>query len=392
MEDRRIFLIVLDSYGIGNAPDAADFGDEGSNTLATIVRSSRYDTPNMKKIGLFNIDGVTCGEKAEITIGTYGRLAESSKGKDTTIGHWEIAGVISPNPLPTFPNGFPKKMLEEFGRRTGRGILCNQPYSGTEVIKAYGDEHVRSGSLIVYTSADSVFQIAAHEDVVPVEELYHCCEIARELLTGELGVGRVIARPFIGANGNYTRTSNRHDFSLMPPKDTMLDMLVDAGYDTYGIGKIYDIFAGKGIQHTQRIVSNEDGMDKTIAALQTEMKGICFVNLVDFDMLYGHRNDIDGYANAATVFDKQLGTFMKGMRDSDILMITADHGCDPGFKGTDHSRECVPFLAYGEDVKENVSIGTRRTFADIAATVLDILDVENRTDGTSFKEQMMKGI
>ncbi|MDD3360289.1 MAG: phosphopentomutase [Hespellia sp.] len=392
MEDRRIFLIVLDSYGIGNAPDAADFGDEGSNTLATIVRSSRYDTPNMRKIGLFNIDGVSCGGKEETTIGTYGRLAESSKGKDTTIGHWEIAGVISPNPLPTFPNGFPKKMLEEFGRRTGRGILCNQPYSGTEVIKAYGDEHVRSGSLIVYTSADSVFQIAAHEDVVPVEELYHCCEIARELLTGELGVGRVIARPFIGANGNYTRTSNRHDFSLMPPKDTMLDMLVDAGYDTYGIGKIYDIFAGKGIQHTQRIVSNEDGMNKTIAALETAMKGICFVNLVDFDMLYGHRNDIEGYANAATEFDKKLGIFMKGMRDSDILMITADHGCDPGFKGTDHSRECVPFLAYGKDVKGNVSIGTRHTFADIAATVLDILDVENRTDGTSFKEQMMKGI
>lgn len=390
MKDRRIFLIVLDSYGIGNAPDAAAFDDEGSNTLASIATSSKYDTPNMKKIGLFNIDGVTCKEKEVQTIGTYGRLAELSKGKDTTIGHWEIAGVVSPTPLPTFPHGFPKEMLDAFSERTGRDILCNLPYSGTEVIEKYGDEHVKTGALIVYTSADSVFQIAAHEEVVPIEELYRCCEIAREMLTGELGVGRVIARPFVGTSGNYKRTSNRHDFSLMPPKDTMLDMIVDAGYDTYGIGKIYDIFAGKGIQHTQRIVNNEDGMDKTIETLQEDFHGLCFVNLVDFDMLYGHRNDIDGYANAATVFDKQLGIFMKGMREHDIVMITADHGCDPGFKGTDHSRECVPFLAYGKDVKANVSIGTRHTFADIAATVLDILDVPNGTDGTSFKDEMMR--
>ncbi|MDD3402231.1 MAG: phosphopentomutase [Hespellia sp.] len=390
MIDRRIFLIVLDSFGIGNAPDAARFGDEGSNTLATIAKSSRYDTPNLKKIGLFNIDGVECKEKERKTIGSYGRLTERSQGKDTTIGHWEIAGVISSKPLPTFPHGFPKELLEKFRRKTGRDILCNMPYSGTEVIRDYGEEHMKTGSLIVYTSADSVFQIAAHEEVVPLEELYRDCEIAREMLTGELGVGRVIARPFTGTSGTFTRTANRHDFSLVPPKDTMLDLLTDAGYETYGIGKIYDIFAGKGIQHTQRIINNEDGMNRTIEMLQTEFKGLCFVNLVDFDMLYGHRNDIDGYADAATVFDRQLGTFMENMRDADILMITADHGCDPGFKGTDHSRECVPFLAYGKDIRENVSIGTRKTFADIAATIVEIMEVSNRTDGRSFRAEIMK--
>lgn len=390
MGRQRVFLIVLDSFGIGNAPDAADFGDEGANTLHTITQSPEYDTPNMNKLGLSRIDGIDYLEKVENVIGSYGRLQEASRGKDTTIGHWEIAGIISPQALPTYPNGFPKELLDEFSKRTGRGVLCNLPYSGTDVIRDYGEEHIRTGKLIVYTSADSVFQIAAHEDVVPVEELYRYCEIARELLTGEHGVGRVIARPFTDVAPNFRRTSNRHDFSLLPPKDTMLDILQREGYDTYGVGKIYDIFAGKGIAHTQRIKDNVDGMEKTIALQDEDFNGLCFVNLVDFDMMYGHRNDIEGYAKAATTFDEQLGTFMERMKPEDILMITADHGCDPGFKGTDHSRECVPFLVYGDSVKEGVDLGTRKTFADISATVLDMFGIENTTDGTSFKGEIYK--
>lgn len=390
MENRRIFLIVLDSYGIGALPDAADFGDEGSNTLKTITASKAYDTPNMKKLGLFNIDGVDWMKKEESPAGAYGRMKERSRGKDTTIGHWEIAGVVSPKPLPVYPNGFPEEILEKFREATGREVLCNLPYSGTDVIRDYGEEHMKTGALIVYTSADSVFQIAAHEEIVPVEELYRYCEIAREILCGEHGVGRVIARPFIGEAPNFQRTANRHDFSLLPPRGTMLDAILEAGYDTYGIGKIYDIFAGKGIAHTQRIQNNVDGMEKTLEMQEKEFKGLCFVNLVDFDMMYGHRNDIEGYANAATVFDRQLKTFLERMRPEDILMITADHGCDPGFRGTDHSREHTPLLICGEDIKENVNLGTRETFADIAATVLDLLHVENNTDGTSMKELIIK--
>lgn len=390
MENRRIFLIVLDSYGIGAPPDAADFGDEGSNTLKTITASKAYDTPNMKKLGLFNIDGVDWMKKEESPAGAYGRMKERSRGKDTTIGHWEIAGVVSPKPLPVYPNGFPEEILEKFREATGREVLCNLPYSGTDVIRDYGEEHMKTGALIVYTSADSVFQIAAHEEIVPVEELYRYCEIAREILCGEHGVGRVIARPFIGEAPNFQRTANRHDFSLLPPRDTMLDAILEAGYDTYGIGKIYDIFAGKGIAHTQRIQNNVDGMEKTLEMQEKDFKGLCFVNLVDFDMMYGHRNDIEGYANAATVFDRQLKTFLERMRPEDILMITADHGCDPGFRGTDHSREHTPLLICGEDIKENVNLGTRETFADIAATVLDLLHVENNTDGTSMKELIIK--
>lgn len=383
-------MIVLDSFGIGHAPDAADFGDEGANTLYTITHSKEYDTPNMRKLGLSCIDGVDYLEKSDNIVGSYGRMQEASKGKDTTIGHWEIAGIVSENALPTYPNGFPKEVLDEFSKRTGREVLCNKPYSGTDVIRDYGEEHVRTGKLIVYTSADSVFQIAAHEDIVPVEKLYKYCEIAREILVGEHGVGRVIARPFVGEAPNFQRTTNRHDFSLLPPRDTMLDVLQKEGYDTYGVGKIYDIFAGKGIAHTQRIQGNVDGMEKTIQLQDKDFNGLCFVNLVDFDMLYGHRNDIEGYAKAATVFDKQLGTFMERMQSQDILMITADHGCDPGFKGTDHSRECVPFLAYGEQVKKGVNMGTRKTFSDIAATILDIFGIDSRLDGTSFKDEILK--
>lgn len=390
MSKQRVYLIVLDSFGIGHAPDAADFGDEGANTLYTITHSKEYDTPNMRKLGLSCIDGVDYLEKSDNIVGSYGRMQEASKGKDTTIGHWEIAGIVSENALPTYPNGFPKEVLDEFSKRTGREVLCNKPYSGTDVIRDYGEEHVRTGKLIVYTSADSVFQIAAHEDIVPVEELYKYCEIAREILVGEHGVGRVIARPFVGEAPNFQRTTNRHDFSLLPPRDTMLDVLQKEGYDTYGVGKIYDIFAGKGIAHTQRIQGNVDGMEKTIQLQDKDFNGLCFVNLVDFDMLYGHRNDIEGYAKAATVFDKQLGTFMERMQPQDILMITADHGCDPGFKGTDHSRECVPFLAYGEQVKKGVNMGTRKTFSDIAATILDIFGIDSRLAGTSFKDEILK--
>lgn len=390
MSKQRVYLIVLDSFGIGHAPDAADFGDEGANTLYTISNAKEYDTPNMRKLGLSCIDGVDYLETADKVIGSYGRMQEASRGKDTTIGHWEIAGIVSKKALPTYPNGFPKEVLDEFSKRTGREVLCNKPYSGTDVIRDYGEEHVRTGKLIVYTSADSVFQIAAHEDIVSVEELYRYCEIAREILVGEHGVGRVIARPFVGETPNFRRTTNRHDFSLLPPRDTMLDVLQKEGYDTYGVGKIYDIFAGKGIAHTQRIQGNVDGMEKTIQLQDKDFNGLCFVNLVDFDMLYGHRNDIEGYAKAATVFDKQLGTFMERMQPQDILMITADHGCDPGFKGTDHSRECVPFLAYGEQVKKGVNLGTRKTFSDIAATILDIFGIDSRLDGTSFKDEILK--
>lgn len=390
MVDRRIFLIVLDSYGIGELPDAADFGDEGSNTLRTITKSGEYDTPLMKSMGLFNIDGVDYIDGVDSPIGSYGRLGEVSKGKDTTIGHWEIAGIVSERPLPTYPEGFPKELLDEYSRRTGRGILCNKPYSGTEVIKEFGEEHLKTGDLIVYTSADSVFQVAAHEEIVPIEELYRDCEIARELLQGEHGVGRVIARPFVGEAGNFSRTPRRHDYSLLPPKTTMLDVLKEAGYATRGVGKIYDIFAGKSISDTVRIQNNVDGMEKAIAIMDEDFKGLCFVNLVDFDMVYGHRNDIDGYAKAASVFDKQLAEMTAKMKDTDIVMITADHGCDPGFKGTDHSREYVPFLAYGKDVKAGVNLGTRSTFADIAATIQDIFEVEQKTAGTSFKTEILK--
>lgn len=384
MDISRVFIIVLDSFGIGEAPDAASFGDEGSNTLATIVKSDRYDTPNMKELGLFNIEGVTCAPGTDRPKGSYGRLRESSMGKDTTIGHWEIAGIISPEPMPTYPEGFPEEVLEPFREQTGRGVLCNKPYSGTDVIRDYGKEHMETGGLIVYTSADSVFQIAAHEEIVPVEELYRYCRIARNILQGKHAVGRVIARPFTGEWPDFVRTRNRHDFSLVPTGQTMMDCLQEAGYDTFGIGKIYDIFAGKGIAHTEPISCNRDGMEKTIEMQDVDFRGLCFVNLVDFDMVYGHRNDIDGYAGAATEFDGQLGTFLERMKEGDVLIITADHGCDPGTSSTDHSREYVPMLAYGKSVREGVSIGTRGSFSDIAATVLDMFGVEGDICGTSF--------
>ena len=316
----------------------------------------------------------------------YGRLAEISNGKDTTIGHWEIAGLVSNDPLPVYPDGFPKEVLDEFTALTGRGVLCNKPYSGTEVIKDYGDEHVETGKLIVYTSADSVFQIAAHEDVVPLETLYEYCTKAREMLQGKHGVGRVIARPFIGTSGNYTRTSHRHDYSLLPPKTTMLDQIKDAGKDVIAVGKIKDIFAGKGITEFTYTQGNEEGIEKTLEYLDKDFDGLCFINLVDYDMLYGHRRDIDGYAKALAYFDEKLPEIMGKMREDDILMITADHGCDPGYtKTTDHTREHTPFLMYGKNIAPR-NLGTRDGFADIAATVLDYLGIEQKVAGKSMLE------
>lgn len=381
---KRVFLIVLDSFGIGEMPDAAEYGDKGTNTLASVAESPYFSMENMKKLGLFNIEGVNCKEKADTILATVAKMAEKSKGKDTTIGHWEIAGICSKKPLPTYPDGFPKEVLDEFSKRTGRGVLCNAPYSGTEVIKVYGKEHMETGKLIVYTSADSVFQIAAHEDIVPVETLYEYCEIAREILQGEHGVGRVIARPFIGKEGDFTRTAKRHDYSLVPPETTMLDVLKDNQKDVIAVGKIRDIFVGKGITEYVYTKGNEEGIDRTLEYLDKDFEGLCFINLVDFDMLYGHRNDIDGYAKALSYFDKKLPEIMKKLKEDDILMITADHGCDPGYTvSTDHSREYTPFLMYGKKIKPQ-NLGTRETFADIAATVLDYFDLEKPFDGTSM--------
>ena len=387
---KRVFIIVLDSFGIGDAPDAADFGDEGSNTLKSIYASSEYNTPHLQSLGLFNIDGVDVGEKVEQPLGAYGRMVEASKGKDTTIGHWEIAGIISQEPLPTYPQGFPADVLEAFTKAVGRKVLCNKPYSGTDVIRDYGDEHVKSGDLIVYTSADSVFQIAAHEEIVPLNELYQYCQMARDILVGQHGVGRVIARPFVGTSGDYQRTSHRHDYSLLPPKTTMMDVLVDNDYVVKGVGKIYDIFAGKSISSTVSIANNDEGMKRTLEIQQEDFDGLCFVNLVDFDMVFGHRNNIDGYARAATEFDKQLGIFLDNMQSDDVLIITADHGCDPGFTGTDHTRECVPMMIMGDMIKAGVSVGTRSSFADIAATVLDLFDLSGDIEGCSYLSKIRK--
>ena len=385
---KRVFIIVLDSCGCGEMPDAHLWHDEGSNTLGVIRKDPHFSCPNLVDLGLFNID--TVGGGVANPKGSFARMKETSMGKDTTIGHWEIAGIISPKPLPTYPDGFPKEVIDEFERRTGRKTLCNKPYSGTEVIKDYGKESVETGALIVYTSADSVFQIAAHEDVVPVEQLYKYCEIAREMLQGEHGVGRVIARPFNG-EWPYTRTPNRHDFSLVPPHTTMLDVLKSNGLATISVGKIYDIFAGKGVSESNRTTSNTNGMEVTLDIQKRDFEGLCFVNLVDLDMKCGHRNDIAGYANAMTEFDVQLGQFLPKMQDDDVLIITADHGCDPSTPSTDHSREYVPMIICGKHIKSGVNLGTRPTFADISATVLDYLGVDKQdTKGESFLADVLE--
>ena len=388
---KRVFLIVLDSFGIGAMPDAESFGDVNVNTLAACATSKELNIPNMIAAGLGNIDGVACLPKTENPTGAYARLREASMGKDTTIGHWEIAGVISPEPLPTYPNGFPPEVLDAFEAATGRGILCNLPYSGTDVIRDYGEEQLKTGKWIVYTSADSVFQVAANEELIPLEELYDACHKARNILRGKHGVGRVIARPFVGnASDNFKRTSNRHDYSLEPPKQTMLDAIKASGKASIAVGKIHDIFAGIGDTEYVYNKSNANGLEHTDRYAAQDFEGLCFVNLVDFDMVYGHRRDIDGYARALSEFDAWLGGFVEKMGEDDVLMITADHGCDPAYTATtDHTREYVPLLILGKAVKP-VNLGTRESFADIAATVTELLGVEYDTPGKSLAKEVLK--
>ena len=392
---KRVFLIVLDSFGIGEMEDAALYGDVNVNTLRSVSSSPYFHMPNMREMGLFDIEGVSVGERKGNHRAVIARMAERSKGKDTTVGHWEIAGICSPRPLPTYPNGFPKEILDAFTERTGRGTLCNLPFSGTAVIQEYGDEHMRTGKLIVYTSADSVFQIAAHEELVPPEKLYEYCRIARELLQGEHGVGRVIARPFVGPlGGPFIRTSRRHDFSLLPPAPTMLDQLSESGRDVIAVGKINDIFAGKGITEAVSTGGNAEGIERTLEYLDRDFEGLCFVNLVDYDMLYGHRRDVDGYARALADFDAKLPELLDRMKKDDILMITADHGCDPAYTATtDHTREYTPFLMYGAGLTPK-NMGTRKTFADIGATVLQYFGIAPVFEGEGMlpKGIMPKGI
>ena len=387
---KRVFLIVLDSFGIGAMPDAESFGDVGVNTLRACASSDKLQIPNMLAAGLGNIDGVDSLPKNDAPTGAFARLTEASMGKDTTIGHWEIAGLVSPQPLPTYPEGFPQEVLDAFTEATGRGCLCNLPYSGTDVIRDYGQEQLDTGKWIVYTSADSVFQVAAHEELIPLEELYDACRKARNILRGRHGVGRVIARPFVGSAGDFRRTSNRHDYSLEPPGVTLLDALQKAGKATIGVGKIYDIFAGVGVSEHVYNKSNTDGMNHGLHYAAQDFEGLCFINLVDFDMLFGHRRDIDGYANALTEFDRWLPQLMAQLGEDDIVMITADHGCDPAYTATtDHTREYVPLLVLGQKVRP-VNMGTRKSFADIAATVAQLLDVELETPGVSFAHEILK--
>lgn len=376
---KRVFLIVLDSFGIGGAPDAAAFGDEGSNTLAAVLSYSKAPFPNLAKMGLLAIDGeddqrITNYRNAQETIpspiGSYARVREISAGKDSTIGHWEIAGIISDKAQPTYPDGFPEEVMKALEEATGKEYLCNKPYSGTDVIRDYGEEHMKTGKPIIYTSADSVLQIAAHEEIIPLNELYDICAKAREVMTGDHAVGRVIARPFVGEPGNFTRTANRHDFSLSAPSSTMLDLLKNEGYDVISIGKIYDLFAGRGLTESNPTKGNTDGINKTIEMMDRNFTGLCFTNLVDFDMKYGHRNDIEGYATAMHEFDDALGIILSKLKDDDLLIITADHGCDPSTASTDHSRECIPLLIYGDGYRTPCNMGELSGFNNIAGIVL----------------------
>ena len=378
---KRVFIIVLDSLGIGAEPDAADFGDVGANTLRSVSAGKGFAIPHLLEAGMGNLDGVDYLPRTDKPTAALARLRERSRGKDTTIGHWELAGVVSPTPLPTYPDGFPAEVLDAFTQATGRGVLCNKPYSGTEVIKDYGEEHLKTGKLIVYTSADSVFQIAAHESLVPPEQLYEYCRAARKILQGKHGVGRVIARPFEG-EWPFRRTTNRHDFSLIPPR-TMLNAISEQGQAAIGVGKINDIFAGSGVTESIPTRGNTDGLAKTLALADRDFRGLCFVNLVDFDMLYGHRQDPDGYAAALAEFDRWLPDFLAKLGPEDVVFITADHGCDPSDQSTDHTREYVPLLALGQGIRP-VNLGTRSTFADLAATVCELLGVAFETPGESF--------
>ncbi|NLN65461.1 MAG: phosphopentomutase [Clostridiaceae bacterium] len=390
---KRIILIVLDSVGIGELPDSRDYGDEGSNTLGNIARAVKgFQLPNLQKMGLSNIDGIDMPphfQKVEHPEGAYGKMAEKSVGKDTTTGHWEISGIILESPFPVYPKGFPNELIEKFEEKIGRKTLGNFPASGTVIIQELGDEHVKTGFPIVYTSADSVFQIAAHEEVIPIEKQYEICRIARAMLTGQHGVGRVIARPFVGESGSYTRTGRRKDFAISPPSKTILNVLKDNGFEVRAVGKIEDIFNGSGITGSVHTNGNEDGVDKTLKWMQDSFEGLLFTNLVDFDMNYGHRNNPEGYAKALVEFDVRLPEILAQLKEDDILIITADHGCDPTTTSTDHSREYVPLLVSGTRVKKGKNLHIRDTFADIAKTIAEYFDVGNELSGTSFLEEIL---
>ena len=377
---KRVFIIVLDSFGIGAQPDAERFGDGGANTLVSVSKSEKLNIPTLISLGLSEIEGVGCLPKSSETIGAFGRMTELSLGKDTTIGHWELMGIYSDSPFPTYPNGFPEKVLSALSKECGRGIICNRPYSGTDVIRDYGEEHIKTGSLIVYTSADSVFQIAAHEDIVPLAELYEICGTARKILTGKNSVGRVIARPFVGEAGSYKRTANRRDFSLPPPKKTALDAIKCAGLSVIGVGKISDIFAGAGLTESIPTHSNSEGMEVLSSLIRRDFSGLCFVNLVEFDSHYGHRQDRDGYALALSEFDRALSALLPTLSDEDVLMISADHGCDPSDDSTDHTREYVPLLIYGKGVRP-INLGTLSGFFSVGKTAAGLLGIDFEGDG-----------
>jgi phosphopentomutase len=389
---RRCIIIVLDSLGIGELPDAGRYGDNGSDTLGNIYRHvPGFRLPNLEKLGLGNIAGISGPGPVDRPWGCFGKMAELSPGKDTTTGHWEIAGIILDKPFPTYPNGFPREIIDEFEKAIGRKVLGNITASGTEIIEKLGYEHERTGFPIVYTSADSVFQIAAHESIIPVYELYEMCARARTILTGEHAVARVIARPFAGQRSNYIRTSRRHDFSLDPPGQTVLDIAEMHGLSVKAVGKIKDIFNGRGITEFVHTSNNKEGMDNTIAYIKQGFEGIIFTNLVDFDMLYGHRNNVLGYAEALSEFDERVPELLNSLMEEDLLFITADHGCDPTTSSTDHSREYVPLLVYGNAAGSGVNLGIRKTFSDVSATIADYLGIGKMKNGTSFYHELING-
>lgn len=387
----RAIIIVLDSFGIGAAPDADEYGDVGSNTLEGIYNNSNLNIPNMKKLGLYNIQGLTIKEKEKIPIGIFGKAAEKTKGKNSPVGHWEIAGFIRDKPFKTYYEGFPEELLDEISERAGiEGFICNKKGSGTDFLKQYGEESIKSKKPIIYTSADSVLQIAMHEEVMSVQELYRVCKIARDLIDEKgYGIGTVIARPFVGTNAeNFVRTYNRKDFEAEDFGKTMLDVFIENNKKVLAIGKIEDLFSGRGITRSTHTNGNTDGIEKTIYEIKNAKEDLIFVNLVDFDMLYGHRNNIEGYARALEEFDNKLPVIMENLRENDILIITADHGNDPSTPSTDHNREYVPILVYGKKLKQNVDIGIRETYADISATILDLFNM-NKLEGTSFKKDII---
>ncbi len=383
----RVIIIVLDSVGVGGLPDAYKYGDEGSNTLANTAKTvGGLNIPNFKKLGLGNIIKVEGVEPSKSPMASYGKMTERSAGKDTTTGHWELMGICLPDPFPVYPNGFPKEVIDEFEKKIGRKILCNKPASGTEIIKKLGEEHMKTGKPIIYTSADSVFQIAAHKETIPLKELYEMCEVARDILRGEHSVCRVIARPFIGEPGSFVRTTERRDYSVKPPGKTVLDYATDVGFEVFAVGKIGEIFVNQGITEALHIDNNMDGVDKTLAYMEKKDKGIIFTNLVDFDMLWGHRNNPEGYAKGLEEIDKRIPEIIENLKSDDILVFTADHGCDPTTPSTDHSREYVPLIVYGERIKSGVNLGICKTFSDLGKTIADLMNFDAPVEGESFAE------